>query len=415
MQSVQVPDGFDAELAREAAESGQTEFIFEIDATGSARILPREGGDGSPAPEPDVFAPTYHPMSTTATHAVTVLVDGLNEQTGVDIRILPVLTGTIRGTVVGLPGAGIPVQVLLHTMEPGEEPTSRIETVNATGEFTLRNVAPGRSGVYAQTLPGPPSERAVVTNGTVQTMVPAARVAAFDRLHGRTTVIVDGPNTPPVSVALRPGRSISGQVVRDLAKPPTGAAARATTRISITPSPVPAGLPAFNTSPQVDVDAEGRFTLPGIRPGRYFLRASGPGTVRSVMWNGVDTLDFPLEVTADQDIVDVVMTLTDKLSELSGTVADTAGKPVYEATVIAVATDSRYWTLGTRRVVTSQPAADGRYTFRGLPPGEYRLAVVTDFELENRLDPVYLQQLAAISTTVTMAQGGTVRQELKLK
>jgi uncharacterized protein (DUF2141 family) len=397
-------------------EAGGGPGLVEIDGAGSAWIVgPLNDADGSPAPEPEGFAPTYHPMSTTATHSVTVAADGLNEHVGVDIRVLPVRTATIRGTVVGLPSTGIPVQVLLHTVEPGEEPTSLTAAVDPNGEFTLPSVAPGQYTVYAQTLPGSPSDRTVVTNGAVQTAIPAARVAAFDRLHGRTTITVDGPNTAPVVVALRPGRSISGRVVRDLANPPTGAAARAVTRISITPSPVPAGLPAFNTSPQVDVDADGLFVLPGIRPGRYFLRASGPGTVRSVMWNGVETLDFPLEVTAESDIVEVVMTLTDKLSDLSGAVTDTAGRPVYEATVIAVATDSRYWTLGTRRVVTSQPAADGRYTFRGLPPGEYRLAVVTDFELENRLDPVYLRQLFAISTTVTVGEGGTVRQDLKLR
>jgi protocatechuate 3,4-dioxygenase beta subunit/sarcosine oxidase gamma subunit len=361
------------------------------------------------------FAPTYYPMSTTAAHAATVTVDGLNESAGVDIRVSPVRTVTIRGTVAGLPAVGVPVQVLLHTTEPGEEPTSLTATVNPNGEFTLPNVAPGQYTVYAQTLPGAPSDRAVVFDGSMQTTIPAARVAAFDRWHGRTAITVDGQNTTPVIVLLRPGRSISGRVVRDLAKPPTGPAARAVTRISITPSPVPAGLPAFNTSPQVDVDADGAFVLPGIRPGRYFLRASGPGTVRSVMWNGVETLDFPLEVTADSDVVDVVMTLTDKLSELSGMVTDAAGRPVYEATVLAVAADSRYWTLGTRRIVTAQPAADGRYAFRGLPPGEYRLAVVTEFEVENRLDPAYLQQISPVSTSVTLTEGGSVRQDLRLR
>lgn len=385
--------------------------IVSDPVTGESGVVTRDNADDSS--DRETFAPTYHPMSTAAAHAVTVSVDGLSERAGVDVRVLPVRTATIRGMVVGAPGPDVPVQVLLHTLDPGEEPTTNTLTVGPTGEFTLRGVSPGQYAIYAQTLPSQRTEVAV--NAPAQVAGPRARVAAFDRLHGRTVITVDGPNPPPVSVALRPGRSISGRVVHDFLRPPAGAAARTATTISITPAPVPAGLPAFNTSPQVQVDADGKFTLPGIRPGRYFLRASGPGTVRSVTWNGLDTLDFPLEVTADLDVIDVEITLTDRISEVTGAVTDSAGKPLYEATVVAAATDNRYWTLGTRRVVTAQPGPDGRYTIRGLPPGDYRVAVVTDYEIEQRLNPAFLQQVMAGGSAVTVSLGGRHTQDLRLK
>ena len=47
---------------------------------------------------------------------------------------------------------------------------------------------------------------------------------------------------------------------------------------------------------------------------------------------------------------------------------------------MVVAADSRYWIPGSRRIGTSRPATDGRYSFRSLPPGDYVLAVVTDLE-----------------------------------
>jgi hypothetical protein len=395
-----------------ALMQGSRNFGLVADAeSGAITVTPRDDADGPSNDES--FAPTYHPMSTSAAQAITIRADGLAEHAGVDIRVLAVRTATIRGTVVGVPGSDIPVQVLLHTLDPGEEPTTETVRVGPTGEFTIAGVAPGQYAVYAQTLPDPRAEGPVATSGPQIVNVPRARVASFDRLHGRSVITVDSPNPPPVTVTLRPGRSISGRVVRDFATPPTGPAARAVTTISITPSPVPAGLPAFNTSPQVQADADGRFTLPGIRPGRYFLRASGPGTVRSVMWNGVDTLDAPLEVTADTDVVDVEITLGDRTSIVTGAVTDATGKPLYEATIVAASTDSRFWTLGTRRVVTAQPGPDSRYTIGNLPPGDYYVAVVTDFEIEQRLDPAFLRQLASIGSRVTVTLGGRHTQDLK--
>src|SRR6185436_10719551 len=110
--------------------------------------------------------------------------------------------------------------------------------------------------------------------------------------------------------------------------------------------------------------------------------------------------DFPLEVTADADVSGVVITLTDRVSELSGTVTDAAGKPGFGSTVIAVSTDRRHWVTGSRRVATSGLTADGRYTFRGLPPGEYRVAAVVDFDSGSQFDVNVLQQIAGASTTV---------------
>jgi hypothetical protein len=351
------------------------------------------------------FAPTYHPAATTTARALPITVDGAAERSGVNIQVLPVRLTTITGTVVGMPAAPATgrVQVLLHNTDPAEEPTSQTITVEPDGQFVLKGVPPGHYTVYAQTLPAGEA----VPSGNVQ----AVRTSSFERLHGSAPVIVTGPDTPPVVVTLRPGRAISGRLVLDLTQPP---ASRAATTISITPAPQPAGLPAFNTSPQIQVDADGNFTLPGIRPGRYFLRASGPGLVRSVMLNGVDTLDFPLEVSADEDVSGVVITLTDKQSELSGVVTDAAGKPNYECTVIVLSIDSRLWNPGSRRVMTTQPGADGRYSFRGLPAGDYRVAVVSEFDPASRFDSSYLLQLTGASVPVTITEGGTRTLVLRL-
>jgi hypothetical protein len=345
-----------------------------------------------------------------AGEASSIRVNGTDQQNGIDIRLRLALMATIHGRVVGIPG-GVAAQVLLHNTDPAEETTTLTALVGPDGAFALENVAPGRYLVYAQTVPVATQAPATL-NGQPVSSVQAVRLTAFDRLHGRTAVNVSAANPPPITIELAPGRAISGKVVLDLAQPLPGTA-RPTT-ITITPAPQPTGLPAFNTSPQVDVDADGNFTLPGIRPGRYLLRASGLGTVRSVMWNGLDTLDFPLEVTTDTDVSGVVITLSDRVTDVSGAVTDAAGKPLSGCTVIVAAADRKFWTPGSRRVVTTKTSVDGQYAVRGLPAGDYRLSATDDFDPTTEMEPNRLQQLTASATAISLTIGERKVQNLRV-
>jgi hypothetical protein len=140
-------------------------------------------------------------------------------------------------------------------------------TTNAStdGRFTLNGLAPGPYVVYAQTIPNQPPP--VVQNGNMIVTTADVRTAAFDRLHGRTAVTVDGALTPEINIALKPGRAISGRVVFAMAQLPDRT--RVATTISIVPFPQNPPLPAFNTSPQVRVDADGittRTSLDSLPP-----------------------------------------------------------------------------------------------------------------------------------------------------
>lgn len=355
------------------------------------------------------FAPTFYPGVTSPGSALRIAVEGGVERSGVDLRILPLRTGIIQGVVSGAADPNVRVQVLLQNTDPAAEPTTMTTNASSTGEFTLRGVQPGSYVVYAQTLP---SRVQPLMVGAGRVVMPSddVRTTAFPRLHGRTPVIVDGERPSTVVITLAPGRPISGHVTYALAQPPARGAA---TTISIAPIPQNPQLPAFNTSPQTNVDADGNFTLPGIRPGRYILRASGPGLLKSAMWGGQDTLDVGLEVTADTDVSGVELTMTDRPSTLSGTITNADGKPANDMTIVVAPTNSGLWRNGSRRIATTRPTTDGRYVIRGLPAGEYSLAAVTDIEAGEQFDPEFLRALVGAAVTVTIADGGTTSQGLR--
>src|SRR5262249_6999012 len=158
-----------------------------------------------------------------------------------------------------------------------------------------------------------------------------------------------------------------GVVVFDMKQRPdlTHAIVRATA--------APSSQQPYGDSSQVQapIGPDGRFTIGGVPPGRYILRTDY--SLRSAIASGQDTLDFPLEFTGDRDVTDAILTVTDQLSQLNGTLTDAMGKPANDYTIIVTSTDSRYWIPGSRRIRTVRPNTDGNFSIQGLPCGSYQI------------------------------------------
>src|SRR5262245_44545068 len=98
------------------------------------------------------------------------------------------------------------------------------------------------------------------------------------------------------------------------------------------------------------------------------------------MVNGRDVLDFPLEVRPNEEIGGALLTFGDRTQEVTGTLQDPSGRPTPDFTIIVFASDKQYWLPQSRRIVSARPDTTGRFTVRGLPPGDYRISAVTDVE-----------------------------------
>jgi Carboxypeptidase regulatory-like domain len=136
--------------------------------------------------------------------------------------------------------------------------------------------------------------------------------------------------------------------------------------------------------------------------------------LKSVVVNGRDTLDYPLEIQPNGNVSGAVLTFTDRTQELSGTLQDATGTATADFTVIVFAADNRYWTPQSRRIVATRPGTDGKFTFRNLPAGQYRLTAVTDAETGEWFDPAFLSQLLNASIAVTIAEGEKKVQDIRL-
>jgi hypothetical protein len=222
---------------------------------------------------------------------------------------------------------------------------------------------------------------------------------------------VTGDDVGGVTVALQPGLTFSGRVGTS----PSIAPSLAGIRVALVPSgaDVSAGRSAT-------VDERGAFSITGIQPDTYEVLVTLPGAlskewgVRGIVANGVDVRDQPLTFERGS-IGDVTVTLTDRRSEIAGTLSTPTGAPTSDYFIVIFPEARELWHPHSPRLRVVRPAADGSYSVRDLPAGAYRIAAVTDVEGEEWRQPSFLESLVAASMTVAVKDGATTRQDLRIQ
>ncbi len=147
------------------------------------------------------------------------------------------------------------------------------------------------------------------------------------------------------------------------------------------------------------------------------MTASGAGAgwyLGSSTIDDQDSLDFPVEIKGTQGVGGAVVTFVDRQSEITGLVTNDRSQPIPDYTLVIYPSDPRYRTPQSRRIVSTRPSTDGRFTFRNLPAGEYRLAPVLDPEPGSWYDPAVLQQMDTVAIRVTLADGEKKEQNLRV-
>ena len=225
-------------------------------------------------------------------------------------------------------------------------------------------------------------------------------------------VAIDGRQPVSVSLTLQSGMTITGKIAFD----GSGQIPQDLTSVRMFLSPFSA-LDPRASSAIGSVDAEGKFKIADVPPGNYRITATPPGgqwRPKSVDVAGRDALDFPLEVKANEDVTNAVVTFTDRATDVSGTLQDTAGAPTADYTVVLFAQDARYWTPQSRRVVATRPATDGKFRFGNLPAGDYRMIAVADIEPGQWNDPALLRQLINGSIAISVNEGDRKVQDIRV-
>ena len=111
----------------------------------------------------------------------------------------------------------------------------------------------------------------------------------------------------------------------------------------------------------------------------------------------------------------IVVTLTDKISDLHGSVRNAEGRADEDAAVIVFPSDNRAWMeygINARRMRNTRTTKTGAYSFGALPAGSYYVVAIPEALSSQWQDPRVLEMLSREATPVTIGEGDKHGQDL---
>jgi hypothetical protein len=133
-----------------------------------------------------------------------------------------------------------------------------------------------------------------------------------------------------------------------------------------------------------------------------------------VNYENSDITDTGIDFKEGQQVAGIEIVLTQRATDVSGTVQDSRARPITDFVVVAFSPDSRKWGYMTRHVRTARPNQEGRFSIKGLPPEEYYLIALDYLEAGEEGDPEQLEKWKTNATRVTLADGEPKTLTLKL-
>jgi hypothetical protein len=173
---------------------------------------------------------------------------------------------------------------------------------------------------------------------------------------------------------------------------------------------------------RADIRNDGTFEMSGISGPRRLrlLRAPRGWGLKQILAGGVDVTDAVLPFgSKSQSLSDVEVVLTDRITQIAGTVSDDRGRAVADARVMVFAADRELWYDRSRFLKNTVSDANGSFSISDLPPGDYFVSAVTRRQLNGDdgalLDPDLLDSLAPGAARVTLAEGQRASANPKLR
>ncbi|HEV3330571.1 MAG TPA: carboxypeptidase regulatory-like domain-containing protein [Bryobacteraceae bacterium] len=284
----------------------------------------------------EAYVTTYYPDQTDLADATPVEVGAGAQVRGLEIRLKKVPIVNVRGNVVvaATGEAGSPEVVNLirrGSQTPGLP--ARAASVRG-GEFSFEGILPGDYIIEAK---------------------PAAETEGRRSLVGCEPISVGQADVDRLVLQMKPAIELSGRVIID------GAPVSSWPQVTLTPTE------GLNYPDGPMIGADGRFTVTGLEPMQYHVTVNPippPLYLKSLRFNGLP-LNSDIDLAgAPAGSLEIVIGYG--TSSMSGVVSDLNGPAGPAVTVVA----ERKSQFPPRFAQTDE---SGRFSFSGMPPGEYFL------------------------------------------
>ncbi len=316
--------------------------------------------------------------------AQRIAIDAGQVVSGISLTLMPVRTVRVSGVALdasGKPLGDTRVMVINPNGAFGPEANGQ---VRADGKFTLNGLTPG--DYVLRTGGGDDAPVAILPLTVGDSDISDLQLVAYkpSTLLGR--VVFDSQGTTPNPSAVRV--------------------------IVARPSPVVSG--GGNAVAKNDSTFELK-TTPGHGLFRVIVTGAGTWQLKSVTLKGTDVTDSGIDIPPNATLSDLVVTMTTRQGELSGTALGADGQPDRDCWVIVFPQDSARWTPLARGIVAARPGQTDRFQMR-IPPGNYYAVAIDNFDVEpgEWTDPAFLARVRDRAVTFSIADDDKKSLDLKV-
>ena len=350
--------------------------------------------------EEDIL-PTYYPSTTDPAGAVPMQVAPGQELAGINILLRKGSLYRVQGRVAGGTAQDLAAVQLnlvprggINPMLMGRGLASR---TRADGTFEITSVQPGSYYLIAESMirGGGGGRGGQAVGG------PGAGAA------GRTLVDVTAGDLKGVLVTLADPLTVTGTLKVEGQQ---GAESQAIS-LALTQAEPIMGMPGGTASARV---SQGAFKITGVTPDIYYLNVSGlpeGSYLKSVRVGNQEVIDKGIDLTAASGTANFDVTLSTKGGSVEGTVS-AGGDAAPGSYIMLLADPLKPGQPYLNRSSTSDQ--DGKFTIKGLAPGDYKLYAFAEAQPEIAADLELIKPFESNAVKISISESGTEQAELKV-